>query len=150
VLRRLRRVRDAGRLDAVRGTGATNVVTVSGIDWANNLTQWLAYKPADPLNQLAAEAHVYDFNICGSTLCFDSQMGPVAAAVPLVFGEAGDTSCGSTYISKFFAWMEAHGSGGMVWVWDLWGDCLQLISDFSGTPKGTYGSFVRSHYRSLR
>ena len=136
-------------LNAVRGTGATNVVTASGIDWANNLTQWLTYRPTDLLNQLAAEAHVYDFNTCGSVSCFDSQMGPVAASVPLVFGEIGDTSCANTYVPGFFSWMEAHVSGEMAWVWDLWGDCFQLISDFSGTPRGAYGSFVKAHYLSL-
>ena len=30
-----------GALDAVRSTGATNVVTASGINYANNLSQWL-------------------------------------------------------------------------------------------------------------
>ena len=66
-----------------------------------------------------------------------------------LFGEAGDTSCGSTSLSQFFAWMEAHGSGEMVWVWDLWASACGLISDFSGTPKGAYGSYVKSHYLSL-
>jgi hypothetical protein len=136
-------------LNAVRGTGATNVVTASGIDWANNLTQWLTYRPTDSLNQLAAEAHVYEFNACSSTACFDSQMGPVAASVPLVFGEVGDTSCTAANIPVFLSWMESHGSGEMAWVWDTWGTCESLISDFSGTPRGAYGSFVRSHYLSL-
>jgi hypothetical protein len=34
-----------GALDAVRSTGAPNVVTAPGIDWANNLSRWLAYRP---------------------------------------------------------------------------------------------------------
>ena len=53
-----------GALNAIRATGAANVVTASGIDWANNLQQWLANKPADPLNQLMAEQHVYGGNTC--------------------------------------------------------------------------------------
>src|SRR6476646_2965431 len=61
-----------GALDAVRSTGATNVVTASGIDYANNLSQWLTYKPTDSLNQLVAEAHVYGGNSCSSTTCFNS------------------------------------------------------------------------------
>jgi hypothetical protein len=35
-----------GALDAVRSTGAKNVVTASGIDYANNLSQWLAISAA--------------------------------------------------------------------------------------------------------
>ena len=138
-------------LDAVRGTGATNVVTASGIDWANNLTQWLTYRPSDSLNQLADEAHVYSFNTCGTTSCFDSQMAPVAASVPLVFGEIGEGSdaCGATFTSAAMNWMEAHGSGYMAWVWNTWGTCLSLIDDWAGTPRGVYGSWVKAHYLSL-
>ena len=32
------------------------------------------------------------------------------------------------------------------WTRDTWGNCLSLISDFSGTPANAYGSYVRSYY----
>ena len=51
-------------LNTIRATTATNVITASGIDWANNLQQWLANRPTDPLNQLMAEQHVYGGNTC--------------------------------------------------------------------------------------
>ena len=93
-----------GALDAVRSTGATNVVTASGIDWANNISQWLTYRPADPAGQLMAETHVYGNNACATTTCLNTEMAPVAAAVPLVFGETGETYdasiCGSTNIQR--------------------------------------------------
>jgi hypothetical protein len=139
-----------GALDAVRSTGATNPVTVSGIDYANNLTQWLAYKPADPLGQLVAEAHVYGKNACATTACFDANYAPVAAQLPLVFGEFGETyddsSCGATNVSAFLGWAEAHGVGYEAWTWNIWGTCGSLISNFNGTPAGTYGSWIKSHY----
>ena len=142
-----------GALDAVRSTGATNVVTASGIDYANNLSQWLTYKPADPLNQLMAEAHVYGGNSCASTSCFNSNYAPVAASVPLVFGETGETyddsSCGSTNINTFMGWADAHNVGYEAWVWDTWGTCGSLINDFNGTPANAYGTWVRGHYLSL-
>src|SRR5207248_2063959 len=78
-----------GALNAVRGTGATNVVTASGIDYANNLTQWLAYEPSDSAGQLMAETHVYGGNTCYTPSCLTSQDGAVVAAVPVVFGEYG-------------------------------------------------------------
>jgi hypothetical protein len=46
-------------LDAVRATGATNVVLVGGIDFSNNMSGWLANMPRDPLNQMAAAWHPY-------------------------------------------------------------------------------------------
>ena len=46
-------------VDAVRATGATNVVMLSGIQWANTLwssatRNWLAYRPVDPLDNAVA------------------------------------------------------------------------------------------------
>jgi hypothetical protein len=48
-----------GMLDAVRGTGATNVVLISGVEFGNNLSGWLANIPHDILNQTAAVWHPY-------------------------------------------------------------------------------------------
>jgi len=142
-----------GALNAVRNTGATNVVTASGIDWANTMTQWLANKPTDQLGQLIAEAHVYGKNGCASVSCFDTYYAPVAASVPLIFGETGETyddsSCGSTNISTFMNWADAHGVGYEAWTWDVWGDCGSLISNFDGTPANAYGTWVRTHYLTL-
>jgi hypothetical protein len=142
-----------GALDAIRSTGATNVVTASGIDYANNLSQWLANKPADSLNQLAAEAHVYGGNSCSSTSCFDANYAPVAASVPVVWGETGETfdgsSCGSTNIATFMNWADAHNVGYEAWTWDTWGNCSSLISDWNGTPANAYATWVKNHFASL-
>jgi hypothetical protein len=139
-----------GALNAVRSTGATNPVTASGIDYANNLSQWLAYRPSDPAGQLMAEAHVYGLNSCDTTTCFNTDYAPVAASVPLVFGETGETydasDCGTSYISTFLSWADAHSVGYEPWTWDTWGNCSSLISDFNGTPANAYGTFVRTYY----
>jgi endoglucanase len=139
-----------GALDAVRSTGATNPVTASGIDYANNLTQWLANRPSDSAGQLMAEAHIYGGNTCYAPSCLDSQIGPVAAQVPVVFGEFGETydasSCGTTNTANTLNWATTHGVGYEAWTWDTWGNCSSLISDFSGTPANAYGAYVRSYY----
>src|SRR6185369_13031246 len=41
-------------VDAIRGAGSTHIILLGGIQYSNALTQWLAYKPTDPLNQLGA------------------------------------------------------------------------------------------------
>ncbi len=46
-------------LDAVRATGATNVVLIGGVEFGNNMSGWLANRPTDPLNQIAAAWHPY-------------------------------------------------------------------------------------------
>jgi hypothetical protein len=140
-------------LDAVRSTGAANVVTASGIDYSNNLGQWLQNKPADPLGQLMAEAHIYGGNVCDDTACFDRTLGPVVAQVPLVLGETGETfdgsSCGASNIAAILRWADAHNVGYEAWTWNTWGNCSALISDDDGTPNSAYARFVRNHYTSL-
>jgi hypothetical protein len=142
-----------GALDAVRGTGATNVVTASGIDYANNLSQWLARKPVDPLGQLAAEAHVYGGTTCDTVSCLDSTMAPVVAQVPLIFGETGESydasACSSTtHIARFLTWADAHGVGYEAWQWNPWGNCLDLTTDaFDGSvANNAYARYVHDHY----
>jgi endoglucanase len=137
-------------LNTIRATGATNVITVSGINWANDLSQWLTWRPVDPLNQLMAEAHIYGTNACSSNTCLNAQVAPVAAVVPVVFGETGEThddsSCGSANINRIMTWADAHGVGYQAWVWNTWGTCGSLISDFDGTPANAFGTWVRNHY----
>src|SRR5207302_263155 len=72
---------------AIRNAGATQPIAVPGIDYANDLSQWLAYEPTDPLSSLVAEAHVYGNNSCGAQsagACLTNTIAPVAAVVPVV------------------------------------------------------------------
>ena len=46
-------------LATVRAQGATNVVLVGGVEFGNNLSNWLANMPTDSLNQIAAAWHPY-------------------------------------------------------------------------------------------
>ena len=138
-------------LAAVRGAGATNVVTISGIDWANNLQQWLQNKPNDP--QLMAEQHVYGGNACYTPACLDQYTLPVANSVPVIFGEYGETyddsSGGTTNTAAMINWADAHNVNYESWAWDTWGTIGSLISNYNGTPNGAYGTWVRNHYLSL-
>jgi len=140
-------------LTTIRATNATNVVTASGIDWANNLQQWLQNKPTDPLNQLMAEQHVYGGNTCYTPTCLNQYTAPVAAQVPVVFGEFGESydssSCATTNTQAMINWADAHGVNYEAWTWDTWGNCISLITDFAGTPNGAYGNWIRSHYQQF-
>jgi len=140
-------------VDVMRQAGYEGVIAIPGIDYANDLTEWLSHEPHDPLGQLIAEAHVYGKNTCDTTSCFNSQMAPIAAKVPLIFGETGETyddsDCGSSYISAFMNWADSHSVGYEAWTWDTWGTCGSLISNYNGTPANGYASYVKSHYATL-
>ena len=141
-------------VDVMRRAGYRGVIAIPGIDYANDLTEWLSHRPRDPLNQLVAEAHVYGFNTCGSVDCFQRTLDPVARRVPMIFGELGDlsdgTTCGSRYISQFVDWADEHDVGYFSWTWDTWRNCSALISDYSGTPFSAYGKWVKRRYAATR
>jgi len=134
-------------VNAIRATGATNVIALGGVQYSNSLSQWLAYKPTDPLNNLVASWHVYNFNICAALSCWNNSPAAVAARVPLVATEIGSDSCGATFMNSLMDWLDARGAGYLAWTWDTWGtSCadIALISDYSGTPT-TYGQIVKTH-----
>ena len=67
-------------VNAVRATGATNVVMTGGLTWTNDLSQWLAYKPTDSTGNLMASWHSYNFNGCITTSCWNSTIATVGGA----------------------------------------------------------------------
>jgi hypothetical protein len=138
-------------VNAVRATGADNVLMVPGLTWTNDLSQWLAYEPTDPDGNIVASWHSYNFNACVSSSCWDSQIGAVAAKVPVQAGEIGQNTCAHDYIDQVMAWADAHGVGYTAWTWNPWG-CGSgnvLIQDYSGTPTSTYGEGYKAHLLSV-
>ncbi|MGV9630103.1 cellulase family glycosylhydrolase [Streptomyces sp. NPDC003487] len=137
-------------VDAVRATGARNVIMLGGLAYSNDLSQWLTYKPADPAGNLAAAYHVYNFNTCAGESCWDSTLAPVAAQVPLVAGEIGENTCGHSFTDRVMKWFDDRGLSYLGWTWNTW-DCSSgpsLISSYDGTPTA-YGVGLRDHLRAL-
>jgi endoglucanase len=137
-------------VDAVRGAGAANVIMLGGLAYSNDLSGWLTHAPNDPLKQLAASFHVYNFNTCKTEGCWDTEVAPVAAKVPLVTGEIGENDCAHGFIDGYMSWADAHGVSYLGWTFNPW-DCSTgpaLIVDFAGNPSG-FGRGYRDHVLSL-
>ncbi|MFE7592318.1 cellulase family glycosylhydrolase, partial [Kitasatospora sp. NPDC057512] len=137
-------------VDAVRSTGADNVLLLGGLEYANDLSRWAAYRPTDPLHNLAASWHSYNFNACGTGSCWDAQIGPLAAQVPVVTGELGENDCAHGYLDALLPWLDRHGVSYLAWAWNTW-DCGSgpaLISSYDGTPTG-FGAGYRAHLAGL-
>src|SRR5256884_140911 len=134
-------------VDAVRGTGATNVIIVGGVQYTATLSSWVASKPTDPLNNLAASWHVYNFSWCHTQACWDSQAAPAAQQAPLVLGELGQDDGGSAFVSSLMDWMDARQGSYLAWVWDVWGQKLDLITSYNGTPT-PYGQTFKTRFGS--
>ncbi|MFI6087844.1 glycoside hydrolase family 5 protein [Streptomyces sp. NPDC051218] len=137
-------------LDAVRATGAENLVLAAGIAYSNDLGGWLEHKPTDPAGNLAAAWHVYNFNACSTSSCWDAQLAPVAAEVPLVAGEIGENTCSHGFIDSVMKWLDAHQASYLGWTWNTW-NCASgpaLISSYDGTPTA-FGAGLRDHLAAL-
>src|SRR5665213_2425098 len=100
-------------LDAVRGVGANQPVMVGGLNWAGDpcgvrdtdnkggSCMWLTNEPTDPVHQLIASFHTYNWTACTTTACWNSSVGTVAAQVPVVTGEFGEADCSSNYVNQY-------------------------------------------------
>lgn len=91
---------------------------IGGIQYSNSLTSWVAYKPTDSLNNIAASFHSYNFNLCVDQTCWDATVGAVlTAGYPVITGEIGQNDCGSWYIDKLMTWFDARNVSYLAWTW---------------------------------
>ena len=137
-------------VNTVRATGATNPIMLGGLAYANDISQWLTYEPGDPLNNLIASTHIYNFNTCSTTTCWDAQVAPVAAKVPVIAGEIGEGDCAHGFIDTLMSWLDTHSISYLAWAWNPY-NCASgpsLISDFSGTATA-YGAGYKAHLLAL-
>jgi endoglucanase len=124
---------------------------LGGLEWSNDLTGWLSHEPADPDHNLAASWHSYNFNACSTRSCWDSQIAPVAAKVPLIAGEIGENDCTATYITPLMTWLNAKSASYLAWAWNTNFNCAAgpgLITSYTGTPT-PYGAGYESMLASL-
>jgi endoglucanase len=138
-------------VNAIRGTGATNIIIATGQNWGSQLDRWLEFKPNDPLNQLAAGWHSYGDGLsCQNETCWNSVLKSVLQQVPIVATEIGQFDCGHSYIDRVMQSLDDNGQGYQAWSWGPF-DCRAdpaLLTSWSGSPTQTYGSGFRGHLQS--
>jgi len=133
-------------VDAIRATGARQPLMLGGLAWSNDLSGWLRWRPRDPLHQLVASFHLYNFNTCDTVQCWQDTIAPVARVVPVVTGELGENDCAHGFIDTYMPWADARGISYLAWTWDTW-DCNSgpaLISGYDGKPT-PFGAGFREH-----
>lgn len=134
----------------IRGTGATNVIMAAGVNWARDLSGWLAHRPAD--GNVIASWHAYHSanaalqSECAERSCWDDVVAPLARTVPVVVGETGDSTAGpETFLPSFLPWADGHGMSYLAWTWNAWQDPENvLVTDMlTGAPTSGEGAMVR-------
>ena len=146
---------------AIRNGGAKNLILLGGVKYSNALTQWLAYKPEDPLQNLGAAWHVYNYNECIDASCWEQAPAEVAAQVPIVTTELGENDCSGEFVSPLLKWLDDHGDGYLAWSWNAYGPCrpagsmprgspYSLITSYADpTPNGAYAQAFFDHLQTL-
>lgn len=132
---------------AVRSTGANQPLMLGGLEWSNDLSQWLRWKPK--ARGLVASFHLYNFNACSSTTCWKQTIGKVARSVPVVTGELGENDCAHGFVDKYMRWADTRRISYLGWTWNVWGCGAgpALIKDYKGTPT-PFGAGLRAHLRA--
>ncbi|MCK7593089.1 cellulase family glycosylhydrolase [Pseudomarimonas salicorniae] len=144
-----------GMLDAVRATGATNVVLIGSMMYAQEFSGWLSHRPTDPLNQMAAVWHPYPtFGATwGSAAYAQPNYAPgvynevldiLGAGIPVIATETGDRNTagtvGAPLVDTITRWADLNGISVLGWGWNVWsGPDYVLIKDADGTPSEGYG-----------
>ncbi len=137
-------------IQTIRSTdGASNLIMVGGLRYANDLTQWLAYKPYDPLSNIAASTHIYNFNSCIDASCWDQTLSPIInSGVPVIIGEFGENDCQGWFVNQVADWFTQNEVSHLAWTWNTW-NCDSgpaLISNYDGTCTDSFGCTVKQLY----
>jgi endoglucanase len=140
---------------AIREAGATQPILLGGLSYANDLSGWLAHEPIDPDDQLAASLHTYEGETCSSTSCWNSQVAPVAAQVPIVAGEFDENPCAPSsdgFDDSFMNWADAAGVSYLAWGWFVGAtpDCNNYyLIDADGNAVAPNGTLLRQHLATV-
>lgn len=149
--------------DAVRATGATNVILVGGLTWTTDLSSWLSYKVKDPLKQLAAVWHAYPtYGASWGSACyvlptgcntrgFTNAQAILDANIPVIVTEYGDRNTpgtvGAPFASALLPKLDAMGISYLGWAFTVTQNPDDvLIKDTDGAPTDGYGQYVLAHY----
>lgn len=139
---------------AVRGAGAAQPILLAGVDYANDVSGWLAHRPAD--SQLVASWHNYPGQRCNTATCWNAEIAPIADVVPVIATEFGQTDGGSSFLTTFMTWADAHNVGYAPWAWWLTSpadgtaaNLYALIADADFTPRAPSGTAYHDHLQSL-
>jgi endoglucanase len=131
----------AAMVSAIRNTGATQPILLSGLDYANDLEHWLEFAPDD--DQLVAAFHSYDFKDCNTKECWNDVIAELADSVPVLTSELGAEDPTDGYVSDYLAWADEQNLGALFWVWaDHPTDPMALVVDDKGRPT-PYGLVAR-------
>jgi endoglucanase len=136
--------------DAIRSTGAENIVIANGLNWGYDLSG-VATHMIKGYNVMYG-THVYDWPE-KQPGAWDAGFGYLAAQAPVMVGEFGTMNCGISYYDAVMDYADRKGLHMVAWAWyappadrqDLVCTFAALLSDWNGSTT-SIGSAVKAHY----
>jgi hypothetical protein len=150
-------------LNAVRATGATNVIIMGGQGYDNDETWWTTNPPTDTLSppQIAINYHAYPttwgYEMTGTSTQYTaavSQAMLITPGVPVFITEmGGPTGSGAdtSWNSNLLKVIDSLGWNVFAWTWNPWGGGANVLitdaSTYTPTPGlgATYYNWVYNH-----
>jgi hypothetical protein len=122
--------------NAVRSTGATNLVVIGGLSWAYDLSGVPTHRVVG--NNIVYNTHPYSYP-GKQPQDWDYGFGFLAQTDPIIATEFGNTDCSTGYYQAFVNYAKAHHISWTAWAWFPDAGCgfPPIISDWDGTPTAT-------------
>jgi hypothetical protein len=132
-------------LNAIRATGATNVVLSNPIGWAGEIQTWLGAQPTDPAHQLAAGWHEDG----GGSSTTAAAQAILAAGYPIIITEAYNDGAAATGALdpagvSYFSWAMTNEVGYSYWAWVPWSG--GILSDTTSYTPNALGTSLKNAY----
>jgi endoglucanase len=137
--------------NAIRGTGANNIVILDGIQYASTL----GGVPLLSGKNVAYGVHPYINTSApnGATNgAWDSAFGDLSAKQPVITTEFGDSQCGdATYENSILSYMRAHKVGYTAWAWWVGGCSFpSLITNSAGACVNSMGCVIQQDMKRYK
>jgi len=129
--------------DAVRQTGAMNLVFIAGLDWAFDLSGVATNRVKGP--NIVWVSHPYAQNAQQQPASWSDAFGYLRATDPVMLTEFGNTSsCDTTFDSQLISYSDMLGISWSAYAWFVSGCAFpSLISDWTAVPTAS-GQVVKS------
>jgi endoglucanase len=124
-------------LNAIRATGATNVVLSNPIGWAGQIQTWLGAQPTDPAGQLAAGWREDG----GASVTTSNAQDVLSAGYPIIISGAYSIA------DNTFNWAVNNTVGFFYWAWVDWGGGGLLTDAKTHSPNANGISLKTSYCR---
>lgn len=152
-----------GLLDAVRATGANNIVLAAGTEWSFNLSKILegyALEDTQSGNGIVYDSHVYPW---GTYRYHQIYIGNVARVHPVFIGELGHPGVTEvsflqdefegdpTWVPRFLDWVDTQNLHWTGWCFYPGADPVMIkTDDWSFTPSSFWGAPAKKRLQAYR